>query len=149
MLRFGWRAATGRTGFGFVAGEAGTVGTLEDFDGLTAVLELGGSGEPVIVPDLWSVDSRPGAGRFTTIASWGGYGDVCYRGEWYGSKYIEFGRFAELPKIPERLELDRAISRSKLLGRPDHFGHIDRSIHRRFEDWRFRPRDRRNPLCGR
>jgi len=36
--------------------------------------------------------------RFTTIASWSGYSDLCYRGEWYRSKYEEFKCFAELPR---------------------------------------------------
>jgi hypothetical protein len=39
----------------------------------------------------------PPAGRFTTIASWTSFGDLCYRGEWYRSKDEEFRRFAELP----------------------------------------------------
>lgn len=51
---------------------------------------------PLVLDDWpWTPD-RPGA-RWTTIASWSGYGDLCYRGEWYRSKYEEFVRFANLP----------------------------------------------------
>jgi hypothetical protein len=53
---------------------------------------------PPVVPDLWPAHPTPAGARFTTIASWGGFGDLCYRGEWYRSKYEEFRRFAELPK---------------------------------------------------
>ena len=61
---------------------------------------------PVIVPELWRVRIDPSCRRFTTIASWGGFGDLCYRGEWYGSKYEEFSRFAELPgKVDQELEI--------------------------------------------
>ena len=62
---------------------------------------------PPVVPDLWEgpaggghvlsdCNGRPT--RFTTVASWGGYGDLCFRGEWYRSKYDEVRRFAELPR---------------------------------------------------
>src|SRR5262249_6857297 len=44
---------------------------------------------PVVLED-WSPRSDPSGARFTTIASWGGFGDLCYRGEWYRSKYEEF-----------------------------------------------------------
>ena len=61
---------------------------------------------PPVVPELWEgADSAPGAGdasvakRFTTVASWGGYGDLCFRGEWYRSKYDEVRRFTELPRL--------------------------------------------------
>jgi hypothetical protein len=56
---------------------------------------------PPIVPELWTGPGERSAAppyRFTTIASWGGYGDLQYRGEWYRSKYDEIRRFAELPR---------------------------------------------------
>jgi hypothetical protein len=65
---------------------------------------------PLLVAEHWSAASggggaRPGR-RFTTIASWGGFGDLCYRGEWYASKYAEFQRFAELPtRVAQELEI--------------------------------------------
>src|SRR5262249_4693965 len=52
---------------------------------------------PPVVPDCWPVHPPAAGARFTTIASWGGFGDLCYRGEWYRSKYEEFRRFAALP----------------------------------------------------
>jgi hypothetical protein len=54
---------------------------------------------PPVVPEYWPAarDDRGGR-RFTTVASWGGYSDLCYRGEWYRSKYAEFRRFADLPR---------------------------------------------------
>lgn len=56
---------------------------------------------PPVVPDLWEhegmgTDALPC--RFTTVASWGGYGDLQFRGEWYRSKYDEVRRFADLPR---------------------------------------------------
>jgi hypothetical protein len=39
----------------------------------------------------------PADGRFTTIASWTSFGDLCFSGQWYRSKDEEFRRFAELP----------------------------------------------------
>jgi len=56
---------------------------------------------PPVVPDLWEggdFTSRFPPHRFTTIASWGGYGDLRFRGEWYRSKYDEVRRFADLPR---------------------------------------------------
>lgn len=52
---------------------------------------------PPVVLDCWPAPAGPTAGRFTTIASWSGFGDISYRGEWYRSKQEEFGRFAGLP----------------------------------------------------
>lgn len=43
--------------------------------------------------------SRSKTARFTTVASWNAYGDVRYRGKWYRSKYREFERLRELPKL--------------------------------------------------
>ena len=53
---------------------------------------------PPVVLDDWAFHLDPACRRFTTLASWAGYGDVCYRGEWHGSKDEEFERFAELPR---------------------------------------------------
>jgi hypothetical protein len=54
---------------------------------------------PPVVLDLWNVNDVPIGGEpFTTVASWGGYADLCYRGEWYRSKYDEFRRFSALPR---------------------------------------------------
>jgi hypothetical protein len=53
---------------------------------------------PPVVLDYWPVRIDPSCERFTTIASWAGYRDLCYRGEWYGSKAEEFRRFAGLPR---------------------------------------------------
>jgi hypothetical protein len=58
---------------------------------------------PVVVgcwPDRGGRGARPA--RFTTIASWSGFSDVSYDGEWYRSKYVEFARFAELPRRAAR-----------------------------------------------
>jgi hypothetical protein len=65
---------------------------------------------PVVVPDCWPFRVDPSCRRFTTIASWGGFGDLCYRGEWYGSKYEEFNRFADLPRRVDQ-ELEIALRR--------------------------------------
>ncbi len=54
---------------------------------------------PVIVPELWTAEPLSETGRFTTIASWSGYGDLEYKGEWYGAKHEMFTAFAELPKL--------------------------------------------------
>ena len=61
---------------------------------------------PPVVPDFWNGagvvedGNRPASmQRFTTVASWGGYGDLCFRGEWYRSKYDEVRRFARLPRL--------------------------------------------------
>jgi hypothetical protein len=53
---------------------------------------------PPVDLSYWPVRvAAPGA-CFTAIASWSGYGDLSYRGEWYRTKYDEFMRFAELPE---------------------------------------------------
>src|SRR5688500_5351760 len=47
-----------------------------------------------------------GAGRFSTVASWTSFGDICYRGEWYRSKEAEFKRYAALPgKVDQEFEV--------------------------------------------
>jgi hypothetical protein len=56
---------------------------------------------PPVVPEFWAgVAARPAPkdAPFTTVASWGGYADLCFRGEWFRTKYDEFRRFAELPR---------------------------------------------------
>ncbi len=52
---------------------------------------------PPVVLDDWACAPDRAGSRWTTIASWSGYGDLCYQGEWYRSKYDEFLRFADLP----------------------------------------------------
>ena len=53
---------------------------------------------PPVVLEHWPSEVNAHSRRFTTIASWSGYGDLQYRGEWYRSKYEEFRRFASLPQ---------------------------------------------------
>ena len=61
---------------------------------------------PPVVLEYWPVNIDASCRLFTTIASWSGYSDLCYQGEWYRSKYEEFQRFAELPrKVPQELEI--------------------------------------------
>ncbi len=65
---------------------------------------------PPVVLDFWPELAAPSAGRFTTIASWSGFGDVCPRGEWYRSKEVEFKRFAALPSRVDQ-EFEAALRR--------------------------------------
>src|SRR5262249_11387598 len=65
---------------------------------------------PPVVPDYFPASAVPAAGRFTTIASWSGFRDLCYRGEWYRSKKEEFKRFAELPSLVNQ-EFEAALRR--------------------------------------
>jgi hypothetical protein len=61
---------------------------------------------PALVLDEWPFVPGPSGGCFTTIASWSGYGDLFYQGNWYRSKYEEFRRFAELPRhVAQPLEV--------------------------------------------
>ena len=54
---------------------------------------------PPVVMDLWpGSPSGPPGERFTTVASLFGYADLCFRGEWFRTKYDEFRRFADLPR---------------------------------------------------
>jgi hypothetical protein len=53
---------------------------------------------PPVILECWPFRIDPSCKRFTTIASWGDYNDLCYRGEWYRSKSTEFTQFAELPR---------------------------------------------------
>ncbi len=58
-------------------------------------------------PYAFASASRP----FTTVASWGRYEDLHYRGDSYSSKRTEFSRFAELPKVlDQELELSLAAA---------------------------------------
>jgi hypothetical protein len=52
---------------------------------------------PAVVLDHWASTIDSSCRRFTTIASWSGYRDLCFGGEWYGGKSGEFRRFASLP----------------------------------------------------
>ncbi|HEX7059674.1 MAG TPA: hypothetical protein VF176_07475 [Solirubrobacterales bacterium] len=65
---------------------------------------------PPVVLDLWPPRIDPACTRFTTVASWGSFRDVQYRGAWYGSKHREFERFAGLPKRAGQ-ELEVALRR--------------------------------------
>ena len=61
---------------------------------------------PPIVLDLWNWAQPAPDAPFTTIANWGSYGRVVYRGEHYGQKDEEFLRLIELPRqSARRLEL--------------------------------------------
>lgn len=52
---------------------------------------------PAVVLDHWPHDAGREDGPFTTIAGWGSYSELQFRGAWYGSKREEFRRFADLP----------------------------------------------------
>jgi hypothetical protein len=52
---------------------------------------------PPVALDHWAV-AEPASGRFTTVASWGRYGDLSYRGRSFRGKRAEFRRFANLPR---------------------------------------------------
>ncbi|HEX6535687.1 MAG TPA: hypothetical protein VF041_13910 [Gemmatimonadaceae bacterium] len=61
---------------------------------------------PLFVSEHWPARIDRSCRRFTTIASWGGFTDVHYRGEWYASKYAEFLRFVELPgRVDQELSI--------------------------------------------
>jgi hypothetical protein len=61
---------------------------------------------PPVVLDYWPMRFDSHCKRFTTIASWSGFSDLCFDGEWYGTKCEEFKRFANLPaKIDQPLEV--------------------------------------------
>jgi hypothetical protein len=66
---------------------------------------------PPVVLDYWPFRGRAGRGRFTTIASWAGYSDLSFRGEWYGTKVEEFKRFAGLPRMTDQ-PLEVAMKRN-------------------------------------
>jgi hypothetical protein len=58
---------------------------------------------PPVLPWLWREQPAGGRGRrFTTVSSWGRYGDLEHEGRSYRSKQPEFLRFAELPVLSAR-----------------------------------------------
>lgn len=57
---------------------------------------------PPVVLEYWPFEIAPSCRRFTSVASWKGYKRLCYRGEWYGSKYDEFRLFAPLPSLVDQ-----------------------------------------------
>lgn len=56
---------------------------------------------PPVLPALWPTQPAGREGRFTTVSSWGRYGDLEHEGRSYRSKQPEFMRFAELPALSE------------------------------------------------
>lgn len=50
----------------------------------------------VVLEESW-MPPDPKDSAYSTVASWGVFGDVSYRGEWYGSRRQELIRFAPLP----------------------------------------------------
>lgn len=52
---------------------------------------------PPVVLSCWPHRSGPKGRAFTTVATWSHFGDLSYRGEWYGSKREEFLRISDLP----------------------------------------------------
>jgi hypothetical protein len=69
---------------------------------------------PPVVLEQWPYSIDSSSRRFTTVASWGRYEDLMYRGDSYQSKREEFRRFATLPsRIEEGMEV-------ALGGVPDH-----------------------------
>lgn len=68
-------------------------------------VEWGHTLPPIVMGDRPASVSPAGA-RFTTIASWTSFGDLCYRDQWYRSKAEEFRRFAELPtRVDQEFEV--------------------------------------------
>jgi hypothetical protein len=63
---------------------------------------------PPVILEHWPCRFDPTAGAFTTVASWGRYEDLSFRGRSYRSKRGEFRRFAELPALVEQ-ELELAL----------------------------------------
>jgi Glycosyl transferases group 1 len=61
---------------------------------------------PPVMLEYWPFHIDSSCKRFTTIASWIEFGDLCYRGEWYRSKSEEFKNFARLPgQVRQELEI--------------------------------------------
>jgi hypothetical protein len=61
---------------------------------------------PPVMLEYWPFHIDSSCKRFTTIASWIEFGDLCYRGEWYCSKSEEFRNFARLPgQVRQELEI--------------------------------------------
>jgi hypothetical protein len=57
---------------------------------------------PPVILNGRPAPSRSSGARFTTVASWNAYGDLRYRGKWYRSKYREFERLRDLPKLVDQ-----------------------------------------------
>lgn len=55
-----------------------------------------------MVLDMWPYDINPSCKRFTTVATWKVFGDICYRGQWYRSKAYELERFITIPELTEQ-----------------------------------------------
>ncbi|HWL65609.1 MAG TPA: hypothetical protein VNP73_06505, partial [Actinomycetota bacterium] len=53
---------------------------------------------PVVLNETWSEPASTG-NSYTTVASWDVFGDVQFRGEWYGSRRSELVRFAGVPGL--------------------------------------------------
>lgn len=51
----------------------------------------------VVIDESWT-PPYPVDSAYSTVASWSVFGDVSYRGEWYGSRRQELIRFAPLPR---------------------------------------------------
>ncbi len=61
---------------------------------------------PPVVLEHWPYSIDLSSGRFTTVASWGRYEDLLFRGDAYHSKREEFRRLAELPgRVEQELEV--------------------------------------------
>ena len=86
---------------------------LELGSGRTAIPDCGVDWNPlppVVVCDLWPAAFDPASRRWTTIATWDGFSELRYRGEWYEGKNVELARFAELPRRSGR-ELEVVLRR--------------------------------------
>jgi hypothetical protein len=106
---------------------------LDDHDVLFTVgLNIGTQGSPIpdcgrrwhhclppVVLEHWPYHVACSDARFTTVASWGRYEDLSYRGRSYRSKRDEFRRLAELPAMVEQ-ELELALREI-----PDHDADVD------------------------
>lgn len=57
---------------------------------------------PAVALEHWPVAPQPNGGAFTTVASFGSYSELQFRGEWYGSKRETFRAIAELPERTEQ-----------------------------------------------
>lgn len=69
---------------------------------------------PPVIPELWPFRYDGSSRRFTTIASWTAFGDLCYRGQWYRSKAEELRRFASMAKnTAQELEIALNVDRDQ------------------------------------
>jgi hypothetical protein len=61
---------------------------------------------PAVMLEHWSADFDTSCRRFTTIASFGSFSELQFRGTWYGTKRDAFRRAAELPaRVDQELEV--------------------------------------------